>query len=148
MFDTCNDLGCGASISIFEPGFLRVVLAYHAAGMVTPGSIVKLYFGGGRLIFGMPPTLSSLEAYLAMLEGSDLPWAVAVRGGDVVASGLARLALERCGHVREGLEDYSGPRRPANRELVEEVAALSTELGRPLATSADARRILSRPVQA
>ena len=50
-----------------------------------------------------------------MLDGCDLPWAVAVIGGDVVGSGLARLALERGGHVRVGLEDYAGPRTPLER---------------------------------
>ena len=48
------------------------------------GSFVKLYFsGGGRAdgrawAFGMPPLPACLDAYLAMLEGSNAPWAVAV----------------------------------------------------------------------
>ncbi len=146
MFDTCKRLGCGASISIFEPGFLRVVLAYQQVGKAPRGSLVKLYFGGGeRLNFGLPPSLPSLEAYLAMLEPTGLPWSVAVLGGDVMDSGLARLALERGGHVRVGLEDYAGSRRPNNEELVQEAAALCGELGRPLASCAQAREILGLP---
>ncbi len=34
MFGTCQRMGRGASIAIFEPGFLRMVLAYHAQGLV------------------------------------------------------------------------------------------------------------------
>ena len=56
-------------VSIFEPGFLRVALAYHAAGRLPPAKI-QLYFGGPALPFGLPPTASSLDAYLAMLEGT------------------------------------------------------------------------------
>src|SRR5438093_1225906 len=91
---------------------------------------------------GVPPTAPSLEAYLAMLEGCDLPWSVAVLGGDVIASGLARLALERGGHLRVGLEDHAGPQRPTNEELVREAAALVRATGRRVATCAEAARIL------
>jgi uncharacterized protein (DUF849 family) len=97
--------------------------------------------------FGLPPTRRSLDAYLAMLEGHDLPWAVAVIGGDVVESGLARLALERGGHVRVGLEDYAGPRTPSNAELVREVVSLAAAVGRPVATTAEAAHILGLPRQ-
>jgi uncharacterized protein (DUF849 family) len=97
--------------------------------------------------FGLPPTRRSLDAYLAMLEGHDLPWAVAVIGGDVVESGLARLAIERGGHVRVGLEDYAGPRTPANAELVREVVSLAAAVGRPVATTAEAAHLLDLPRQ-
>ena len=79
MFDACRDLGVGVSISIFEPGFLRVVLAYHRAGALPPGVMVKLYFGSGEFSFGLPPTVPSLEAYLAMLEGTE--WSSVARVG-------------------------------------------------------------------
>jgi 3-keto-5-aminohexanoate cleavage enzyme len=150
----CEEHGLGPSVSIFEPGFLRVTLAYYRAGRLPPGALIKLYFGGehdylggpGRGVsFGLPPTPLALDAYLSMLEGCDLPWAVAVIGGDVTASGLARLALERGGHVRVGLEDYAGPRTPANEELVREVAALAADVGRPIATCGETTRLLKLP---
>lgn len=144
----------GPSISIFEPGFLRTALAFHRAGRLPPGALVKLYFGGeagylggeaGGVTFGLPPTRPSLEAYLAMLEGSGLPWSVAVLGGDVIASGLARLALERGGHLRVGLEDHAGPARPTNEELVREAVALARAAGRPVATCEETARLLGLP---
>ncbi len=150
MFALANRLrggqGRGCSISIFEPGFLRVVLAYHKKGLVPPGSLVKLYFGGGDpLGFGMFPTEPCLNAYLSMLEGTGLPWSVALIGGDVVDRGLARLALERGGHVRVGLEDHHGPRQPTNTALIEELVSLCDEVGRPVATAGEARAILGLP---
>ena len=139
----CEENRLGPSIACFEPGFVRTILAYHRAGRLPAGAFVKLYFGGDFLdpsgrpagaSFGLPPTRPALEAYLDLLEGSDLPWAVAVLGGDVVECGMARWALERGGHLRVGLEDYAGARTPANATLVEEAAALAASVGRPIAS--------------
>jgi 3-keto-5-aminohexanoate cleavage enzyme len=140
MADVCRARGVGAHISIFEPGFLRVALAYHTAGRLPPAKI-QLYFGGPGLPFGLPPTAASLDAYLAMLEGSRLPWMVGVLGGDVRAT-LAELAIARGGHVRVGLEDYAGPQQPRNPELVAEIVDMAQRLGRPVATSAQAAQLL------
>jgi uncharacterized protein (DUF849 family) len=134
--DRCIELGLAASISIFDPSFLRVALALDR-----PPCIVKLYFGDA-LLFGLPPTEPSLDAYLAMLDGTGLPWSVAVLGGDVVGCGLAALAVARGGHLRVGLEDYAGDRTPTNAELVEEAAELVTAGGRRVATPAETRALL------
>ena len=117
--------------------------------------MVKLYFGADGvasaergsypLSFGLPPTEASLDAYCALLGSEISNWSVAALGGDVIESGLARLALERGGHVRLGLEDHAGPRQPTNVELVSELVALCAEVGRPIATPAEARSILGLP---
>ncbi len=78
-------------------------------------------------------------------DGCDQPWAVAVLGGDVMESGVARYALERGGHLRIGLEDFAGSRKPSNIELVEDAVKLIAEVGRPLARPAEAARILGLP---
>ena len=143
MFDVCNARKLAAHVSIFEPGFLRIALAYHARRRMPPAKI-QLYFGGDALPFGLPPTAASLDAYLAMLAGTDLPWMVGVIGGDVTAS-LAALAIERGGHVRVGLEDYVGPGQPRNAELVRNVVALAARHGRRIATRAEAAGILGLP---
>jgi uncharacterized protein (DUF849 family) len=145
MFAECSRLELAPSISIFEPGFLRVALAYWRKGRMPRGALVKLNFGGGEPSFGLPPTLPSLQAYLAMLEGTGLPWSVAVLGGDVLECGLAKLALQRGGHVRVGLEDYAGPRTPRNVELVREAVALARYVGRPVASPDEAAAILDIP---
>jgi uncharacterized protein (DUF849 family) len=154
MATLCEQHGLGPSISIFEPGFLRATLAYHRAGRLPAGSFVKFYFGGDAdyisggargVSFGLPPTRAALDAYLEMLEGSALPWAVAVIGGDVTASGVAKLALERGGHLRVGLEDYAGARQPRNVELVEEAVALARAVGRQVASCAQAVTMLHLP---
>jgi 3-keto-5-aminohexanoate cleavage enzyme len=144
----------GPSIAVYEPGFLRATLAYHRAGKLPAGAFVKFYFGGAYnmidgqksdVTFGLPPTEKALEAYLEMMEGCDLPWAVTILGGCVTETGLTRLAIERGGHVRVGLEDYAGPRTPSNVELVEEVVAIAKACGRPVATSAETAQLLGLP---
>ena len=152
--ELCRREGLGPSMAIFEPGFLRTALAWWRAGRLPAGAMVKLYFGGdhgylggtGRgATFGLPPTPTGLAAYLELLDGCDLPWSAAVLGGDVVASGIARAALEAGGHIHVGLEDYGGPDQPTNEELVTQAVKLCDEAGRPVATGAQAASILGLP---
>ena len=145
----CRDHGLGPSVAIFEPGYLRVILAAHAAGSLPPGTLVKLYFsmgsyfGGGAPTFGAPPIPEALDMYLAMLAGASLPWAVAVLGGPLLETPIARLALERGGHLRVGLEDHMDAR--SNRDEVERARTLCEDVGRPLATTAQVGDLLKLP---
>ena len=144
----------GASLGIYEPGSLRTTLAYARAGKLPRGTLVKLYFGGDYGIFatrpgvsfGLPPTLKALDAYLEMLEGSGLPWSVSVWGGDLMATPIARAAVERGGHLHVGIEEFYSPERsPTNEELVREAAELCAKVGRPLASCAEAAALLGLP---
>jgi uncharacterized protein (DUF849 family) len=152
--DLCARLRLGPSLAIYEPGFLRTALAFHRAGRLPAGAMVKLYFGGEYglfatrpgVSFGLPPTENALRAYLDLLEGTELPWSVSVWGGDLFATPIARLALELGGHLHVGLEEHFDPeRKPTNEELVREAAALARQVGRPVATGAEAERILGLP---
>ena len=141
MVEVCRARRLGAHISIFEPGFLRVALAYRSAGRLPVGVKVQLYFGGPALPFGLPPTTASLDAYLAMLEGTGLPWMVGVLGGDVSTT-LAEYAIARGGHVRVGLEDYVGTTQPRNLELIDAIVRMAQRVGRSIATPRQAAEIL------
>jgi len=71
---------------------------------------------------------------------------VSVWGGDLMATPIARRALERGGHLHVGIEEFYSPERePTNLELVREAAALAAELGRPLASPAEAAERLDLP---
>lgn len=146
--------GLGPSLAIYEPGWLRTVLAFHRAGRLPRGAMVKLYFGADYglfstqpgVSFGLAPTEHALPAYLDLLEGTDLPWSVSAWGGDLLETPVARQALERGGHLHVGLEEHFHPdRKPTNQEIVEQASALAAEVGRPLASNAEAAGILDLP---
>ena len=95
--------------------------------------------------FGLPPTVKAVDAYVEVLEGSGLPWSVSALGGDILATPAARYALELDGHLKIGLEDQAGERVLSNEELVAEAVALCVDVGRPVATCAQAAEILDLP---
>lgn len=154
LADLLTEARLGPAIAIYEPGWLRTTLAYEKAGRLPAGAFVKLYLAGdynfldgqkSGVTFGLPPTRKALDAYLEMMEGSSLPWAASVIGGCVASTGLARMAIERGGHVRVGLEDYGGEDHPTNAALVAEVVEIARACGRTIATSAQAAEILGLP---
>jgi uncharacterized protein (DUF849 family) len=150
-FATCERLRLGPSIAVFEPGFLRVVVAYARAGKLPQGTLVKFYFSAGGYLgsangsplWGAPPIAEGLDLYLAMLGDEEIPWAVAVLGGSLFDTPIARLALERGGHLRVGLEDFDGG--PENAAQVEAAVRCCEEVGRPVASLADAAKLLDLP---
>ncbi|MBW2498735.1 MAG: 3-keto-5-aminohexanoate cleavage protein [Deltaproteobacteria bacterium] len=154
MADQCERLGLGPSMVIFDPGFLRHALVYWSQGRMPRGVFMRLTLCGGRsyrggqhidLLCGMPAEPWALDTYLRMLGDAPIPWAVSVVSGDVFENGVARYALEQGGHLRVGLEDYAGPERPTNVELVGRAVALAKRVGRPVADSSQAARILDLP---
>ena len=149
QLDLCHQHELGPSIAIYEPGFLRVVLAYQQADRLPAGSFVKLYLGADRGLagapFGLPPTARALDAYLELLDGSGLVWAVSAVGDDLTALDVCRVALAAGGHLHVGLEFFGGDRRPTNVELVQAAARAATDAGRSVATCAAAAEILGLP---
>jgi len=142
MIDTCVGLELPISFSIFDGSFMRAAVAYVRSGRIRFGGQIKLYFGSDYLPIGLPPTPAGLDAYLDILGDCPIPWSVALPGGDVFATPIARLALERGGHLRVGLEDYAGPGQPTNVDLLEQARKLCAEVGRPIATPAQSAELL------
>jgi uncharacterized protein (DUF849 family) len=149
MTEICRAHRLGPSIAIFEPGFLRVILAMHRKGALPAGALVKLYFSAGGYLtdgepsFSAPPIPEALEMYLAMLRGTDLPWAVAVLGGSLLDTPIAELAVARGGHLRVGLEDFAQAK--SNVDEVRRAKALCEKHGRRLASCAEAEELLGIP---
>ncbi|MBV1906474.1 MAG: 3-keto-5-aminohexanoate cleavage protein [Pseudomonadales bacterium] len=144
----------GPSLAIYEPGWMRTVLAFHNAGRLPAGAMVKFYFGAEYglfstkpgVSFGLPPTINALLAYLDLIEGTGLPWSVSVWGGDLFDTPIARRALELGGHLHVGLEEHFHPEyKPTNEQILQQATALCAEVGRPVATTVEAARILGLP---
>lgn len=145
--EACRRLKLGLSVSVFEPGFLKFMMAYVRAGKLPPGSLFKFYFSTKDAPFGFEPTAKALDAYLEMMDGCNVPWLVSSFGQDCVDCGIARESIKRGGHVQVGLEPRMGAddTAPTNVELVEAVVALAKKHGRAIATPAEAAQILGLP---
>jgi uncharacterized protein (DUF849 family) len=145
-FDFCrkHDLAC--TLSIFEPGFMRLSEAYRHAGMLPRSTIIKLEFCTGDLLFGLSPDEVGLNAWFRLFDADALPWMVTLRDGNV-NDGLTELALRRGGHVRVGIEDYRGPLKRRNEEFVVEAATIARKVGRRPATPEETRALLRIPVR-
>lgn len=147
ILDICKEFGTGASISVFEPGWMKNVHALVKAGTLPQGSKLNIYFGPNELSAMAPPIPEALELYLKMMEGLDLKWSVGLAGNkSIMDTPLARMALERGGSFRVGLEDWSNG--PSNVEQIERAKTLINKVGRPVVTGAEAITYLDIPFAA
>jgi uncharacterized protein (DUF849 family) len=144
----CTDFGCGAALAVYEPGWLKNVVAMARAGTLPRGSKLNLFFGSDRFGAMAPPIPESLELYLKMMEGLDLKWAVALFGSDrsIMDTPLARMALERGGSLRIGLEDYMTG--PSNLVQLERAKELVAAVGRQIIHGPEAIEYLDIPFPA
>jgi 3-keto-5-aminohexanoate cleavage enzyme len=144
IMDTCKDLGTGTSISVFEPGWMKNVVAMVKAGTLPRGSKLNIYFAPDSYTAMAPPIPEALELYLKMIEGMDLKWSVGSVGEQsIMDTPLARMALERGGSFRVGLEDWGNG--PSNVDQIERAKEMINAVGRPIVTGADAIRYLDIP---
>jgi uncharacterized protein (DUF849 family) len=134
----CTDFGTGASFSVYEPGWMKNIIAMAKAGTLPRGSKLNLYFGSEKFAAMAPPIPEALELYLKMMEGLDLKWAVSCPGrdGSVMDTPLARMALERGGSLRVGIEDDTTG--PSNVEQIERAKKLVDAVGRRIINGPEA----------
>lgn len=137
-----RELGLRPTVNMFEPGFVRATLLFLDQGLLTEPLMVKFYFGGPELPFGLPPSLKSLEAYLEMFRGVRINWFAATLGGDNLP--LVPIIVSTGGHVRVGLEDhhYEPEGHLSNAQIVERAAAAIRSSGGEVTTPIEARHIL------
>ncbi len=144
IMQTCKDLGTGASISVFEPGWMKNVVAMARAGTLPRGSKLNIYFASDSIAGLAPPIPEALELYLKMLEGIDIDWAVGYIGSEsVMDTPLAKMALERGGSFRVGIEDWANGN--SNVEQLKRAKEIINAVGRPIVTGADAIKYLDIP---
>ena len=145
--DICNDTGTGTSISVFEPGWMKNVVAMVKAGTLPRGSKLNIYFAPDSFAAMAPPIPEALELYLKMMEGMDLKWSVGSIGEpSIMDTPLARMALERGGSFRVGLEDWGTG--PSNLDQIARAKEIINSVGRPIVTGAEAIKYLDIPFKA
>ncbi|HET7479301.1 MAG TPA: 3-keto-5-aminohexanoate cleavage protein [Rubrobacteraceae bacterium] len=126
---------------VWGAGAVRTARNLQKMGLLNPATLWCLGFTGDEVPGGPPPTPANLQTFLEAIPEGD-PWTVHCRNGDAMA--LAAWAITLGGHVSIGLGDYPYSRfgTPRNSDLVKMVADMSRTLGRPVATPAEARKIL------
>jgi 3-keto-5-aminohexanoate cleavage enzyme len=132
--------GVKLELECFTHEMIGTALRFHAEGRI-PAPLHFQFVTGTR--YGMPATAQALVEAVDMLP-ADATWSVI--GVGRTQTPMAMLALAMGGHVRVGLEDSIFYRRgelaTGNAQLVERAVRLAGELGRPVATPDEARRIL------
>lgn len=144
--DVCTELGTGASISVFEPCWMKNVVAMAHKGTLPRGSKLNIYFADYDFTGCAPPIPEALEMYLHMIEGIDVSWAVGMLGKNIMETPLARMALERGGSFRVGIEDWGSG--PSNVEQIAMAKELINKVGRPIINGPEAIKYLDIPFAA
>ena len=130
--------GIKPELECFELGHLETARHLIDAGLIDAPPLVQICLGTG---YGAAATLAAFEAMRASLpEGAT--WAAF--GGHDAALPIAARAVLAGGHVRVGLEDtlrFEGE-FTSNGRLVERACRLVEDLGRPVASVPQARRLL------
>ena len=145
--DVCKEFGCGASVSVFEPGWMKNVVAMAKAGTLPRGSKLNIYFAPESFGAMAPPVPEALELYLKMMEGLDLKWSVGCIGSpSVMDTPLTQMAMERGGSFRVGLEDWMTG--PSNQEQLARAKEIIAAAGRRVVNGPDAIEYLDIPFPA
>jgi 3-keto-5-aminohexanoate cleavage enzyme len=125
----------------FDTGIVRSVGLFQENGMLDSPAHISLVMG---VASGMPAKASWLPLLVdEMKEGTH--WQAIVIGRAEVWD-VHRRTAELGGHLRTGLEDTfylpNGEKPPSNGPLVEALVAIARDVGRDIATPAEAREFL------
>jgi 3-keto-5-aminohexanoate cleavage enzyme len=134
--------GIAPELEIFDRGHISNALLLAKHGHLTLPAHVDI-------VLGVPGALdASIENLVDCVRALPPGCSWSVAGIGRMQLPLAVTAIAMGGHVRVGLEDniyYSKGRLATNEELVARVVRIAGELGRPVATPDEARRILRLP---
>ncbi|HEY7124933.1 MAG TPA: 3-keto-5-aminohexanoate cleavage protein [Ktedonobacterales bacterium] len=132
--------GISPEVEVFEPGMIATALLLQKEGVLQDPIRFNFVLG----VPGAFPASPKNLLFLAESIPAGMPWTVTAIGRQQLP--MAALAIVLGGHVRVGFEDnvwYSKGRLAAsNAELVARVVRIAEELGREVATPAEARRLL------
>lgn len=130
-------------VAIFEAGMIANTLRLMDKGWIAP----PLFF---TFVLGQEGAMPATPRNLLFL-GESIPagslWCVAGHGGHDLQTSV--LAMNLGGHARAGFEDnpyyWPGQVATSNAQLVERLARIAREIGREVASPAEARVLLGLP---
>lgn len=133
--------GIVPELEVFDSGMINAIRFLHRKGLIHPPFYCNLLLGS---LFCAQATVEELAHLVSLLPEGTL-WAGAGVGAAQLRMNAAAIIMG--GHVRVGLEDnlwYDEDRtRPAtNTMLVRRIARIAAEMGRKVASPAEARAML------
>lgn len=134
------ELGVKPEVEVFDKGMIDTAIRLQKKGLIKD----PMHF---NFVLGVTGGISATMRDLVFMQGS-IP-----AGSTFTVSGMGRAAFQMAasaivagGHVRVGFEDNTylakGIQAKSNGELVEKAVRIAKELGREIATPAEAREIL------
>lgn len=144
---TIRDSGVKTVQALWNISSVRHTQAFVEMGLFDEPLYTEIVLTEGGILAGHPGTIKGMEAFLDFIP--DTPkwqWSVMSYGGNLLP--IAAAAMERGGHVSIGLGDYHYRELelPTNARLVARIAQMAREMGREIATPAEAREMLGIPV--
>ncbi len=138
---TMRETGTVPECECFDTGIVRSIGLFKQVGLLTGPIHVSLVMG---VASGMPCKPEWLPLIVAELpEGAHFQ---TIGIGQREVWPVHRRAAELGGHLRSGVEDTfylpDGTKTDSNGKLIEALVGIAREVGRPIATSAQAREIL------
>ena len=139
--------GVVPEIEVYESGMVDYVAKLVKKGVITHTPLhVQFVLGVPGGMNGSPKNVLYMMDHLKE-QIPTATWAVAGIGRFHIPASLT--ALVNGGHIRVGFEDnifyHKGVVAASNAQLVARIARIAHEIGRPLATPAQAREILGLP---
>lgn len=135
-----KEAGVKPELEVFEKGMIDNAMRLAKKGLIEPPYQFNIVLGVNGAMTGTPRDLTFMVDSLPR----EATWCATGIGR--YEFDLAAVAIVMGGNVRVGFEDNiyleKGVPAKSNGELVAKVAKLANLLGRPIATPADARRIL------
>jgi 3-keto-5-aminohexanoate cleavage enzyme len=145
----CAEFGVKPHWEIWNPGALWNLDFLAKQELIAKPYWLELLFGtpGGTWA---PPTMEEINLRINSLP-ADSVYSVTARGtaGPIGQTRMLTFVILKGGHVRLGTQDIphytDGVPAKSNAQLVERMVRIATDLGREVATPADARRMLGLP---
>jgi 3-keto-5-aminohexanoate cleavage enzyme len=136
-------------VEVYESGMIDIVAKLVKQGHIVHSPLhLQFVLGVPGGMSGKPKNLIYMMEHLKE-EISTATWAVAGIGRWHLPTSM--IALAAGGHIRCGFEDnifyHKGVVADSNAQLVARIARIAQEIGRPVATTAQARSILALPAK-
>ncbi len=141
LAQTMKEKGIRPELEVFDLGMIGSAKYLERKGLIGGRKYFNLLFGN---LGTMPATIGNLSTMVAALP-SDSAWAAA--GIDMFQLPMNVAAIVAGGGVRIGIEDavyydYSKTQPASNEQLVRRIVRIAEECQRPVATAAQARKML------